>query len=62
MCFIERETHNFILKFRKKIPVERNSAQDHRMTSDKSRFSVKFMQILQKKWNMLTFTGIFLYF
>ena len=45
MCFIERETQNFILKFRENFLWRETVVKTHGMKSDKSHFYVKFMQL-----------------
>ena len=48
MCFIERETQNFILKFREISPWRETVLRTHGMKSDeKPFFSVKFMHFLR---------------
>ena len=52
--FIERETHNFILKFREIFPwkKKKNSARAHGMKSDENLF---FCQIYVIFWENFTF-------
>ena len=62
MCFIEKETQNFILKFREIFLWRETVLRAHGMKSDEKPFSIKFMQFFEGKWYMLWLTGIFLYF
>ena len=48
MCFIEKETHNFILKFGGSFPIERNSAWG-RMKSEEKPFFCKIYVIFWQK-------------
>ena len=43
MCFIERETHNFILKFREIFPWKETVLRAHGMKSDEKPFSCQIM-------------------
>ena len=63
MVFIERETQNFILKFRKIFSYgEKQCSEPAEWNLTKSHFSVKFMWLFEKKWYMLWLTGIFALF
>ena len=54
MCFSERETQNFILKFREIFLRRKTELSAHRMKSVmKSCFSDKFMQFFEEKRYML---------
>ena len=48
MCFIERETQNFILKFREIFLQRETMLRTHRMKSDEKPFFCQFMQLFEK--------------
>ena len=50
MCFIERETQNFILKFREIFPWTETVLRAHGMKSDEKPCSVKSMGFFEGKW------------
>ena len=53
MHFIERKTHNFILKFSEIFLWREAVLRVHGMKSDEKLFYVKIMRFFEKKWYML---------
>ena len=59
MCFIERETHNFILQFREIFLWRETVLRAHRLKS--AVFLSNLCDCVREKWYLLWLTGIFLY-
>ena len=53
MCFIERETQNFIVKLREICPWRETGLMAHGMKSEQTRFLVEFTRFFEKKFYML---------